>query len=159
MVVVRFLYLLAVGVWVGSICFFSFVAAPTAFRVLPREEAGKAVGAMFPKYYGLGVICGVVALATGVFAVGLGEWVGRAALLRLILLGLMLAGTLYAGYVLLPKAEGVQQQIAALGSPPPEDHPLRVRFAQLHRRSVQLNAGVLVLGLAVVLLTARTVPS
>jgi hypothetical protein len=31
--------------------FFSFMAAPSIFHVLAREEAGKVVADIFPKYY------------------------------------------------------------------------------------------------------------
>jgi uncharacterized membrane protein len=52
-VVLKFLYLAALVVWLGEVVFFSFVAAPAAFRTLPTPEAGRVVGAIFPLYYAL----------------------------------------------------------------------------------------------------------
>jgi len=42
--VVKWLYLLALVVWVGEVVFFSFVAAPALFRTFPVVDAGRAVG-------------------------------------------------------------------------------------------------------------------
>jgi len=50
----------ALGVRLGSIVFFSFVAAPTTFDVL-GDDAGRVVNAIFPKYYVFGAGLGVVA--------------------------------------------------------------------------------------------------
>ena len=65
-VILRFIYLLSIALWIGGIAFFSFMAAPSIFHVLPREEAGKVVADIFPKYYWQGIICGAIALLTSV---------------------------------------------------------------------------------------------
>ncbi|HEV8700511.1 MAG TPA: DUF4149 domain-containing protein, partial [Candidatus Polarisedimenticolia bacterium] len=44
----RTAHLLALGIWVGSVVFFSFFTAPTLFGALPRDMAGRAVSAIFP---------------------------------------------------------------------------------------------------------------
>jgi putative copper export protein len=49
-VVLRFIYLLAIALWIGGMAFFSFVAAPSIFKALPREQAGHVVADIFPKY-------------------------------------------------------------------------------------------------------------
>jgi hypothetical protein len=36
-VVLRFIYLLSIVLWIGGMAFFSFLAAPSIFHVLPRE--------------------------------------------------------------------------------------------------------------------------
>ena len=55
-----------VGVWLGSIVFFSFVVAPRAFAVLEEDAAGELVNAVFPRYYSIGAALGVVAFVAGV---------------------------------------------------------------------------------------------
>src|SRR6266404_1023893 len=57
---VRWLFLLALGLWLGEVVFFSFVVAPSVFRSVPPLEAGRVVGAIFPRYYLLGIACGAV---------------------------------------------------------------------------------------------------
>src|SRR5437899_756535 len=80
------LYLLTLGVWIGSISFFSFVVAPTVFKVLKPEDAAKLQRAMFPKYYLTGIVC----VAVGIVCVGFllsegtfGKWPGVLSLLLL----------------------------------------------------------------------------
>ncbi|MGH7889857.1 MAG: DUF4149 domain-containing protein, partial [Thermodesulfobacteriota bacterium] len=47
----KFLYLLSLAFWIGSIFFFSLFTAPSIFKVLPRETAGELVSHIFPQYY------------------------------------------------------------------------------------------------------------
>ena len=52
----RYALLLALVLWIGGIVFFSFIASPSIFKILPREQAGQVVGDIFPKYHLLGYI-------------------------------------------------------------------------------------------------------
>lgn len=153
-VFLRWVYLLSLSVWIGSMVFFSFFAAPSIFQVLPREEAGKVVSAIFPKYYWQGVVCGLMALAAS-FVLGIRtRWSGLL-ILRMILLGLMILGVLYAVLGVQPKVHVVKDQLAASGDVLSTDS-LRAEFSRLHQRSVGINAAVLLLGLIVVFITAFT---
>ncbi|MFO0888581.1 MAG: DUF4149 domain-containing protein [Isosphaeraceae bacterium] len=131
-------YVIALCAWVGSILFFSFGVAPLIFRVLGQESGAKFVRALFPRYYAWGAIAGAIALPAYV-AVPLcypeyrGPWIGVQAM---ILLGCILV-MLYAGNSLTPA-------INAARDAGPSEHE---RFERLHRRSVGLNALVLVVGL------------
>ena len=153
-VTLRFIYLLALALWVGSMTFFSFLATPTIFKVLPRDEAGTVVTAMFPKYYWLGIICGVIALATSLMVGALTRW-SVLLIVRSILLGLMIVGVSYSFLVLEPKIHAVKAQITSFESLSPLD-PLRIQFGRLHGRSFGINAAVLLLGVIVVFITAFT---
>jgi len=70
----------SLGVWLGTIVFFSFVGAPKAFGVLEEDDAGDYVNAVFPIYYIVGAASGVVAFVTGVahgvFADSFGLYLG-----------------------------------------------------------------------------------
>ncbi len=69
----RQLTVVATALWLGTMGFFAFVVAPAAFTTLERGAAGKFVGAVFPRYYALGLAFGVAAMA------GLGaRWIGGA---------------------------------------------------------------------------------
>jgi uncharacterized membrane protein len=154
-VALRFIYLLALILWIGGMAFFSFLAAPSIFHVLPRAEAGKVVTAIFPKYYWQGIICGVVALAASV-ALGLRtRWSGLL-ILRVILLGIMVMAVLYASLGVQPKIHALREQLASLESQSSPMDPLRLEFDRLHRRSVGINAAVLLLGVIVVFIAAFT---
>ena len=137
-------YLFALASWVGSIAFFSFGVAPVIFRVLGAEAGGRFVRVLFPRYYAWNVVGAAVALPAFVgvplaFPEYKGPWVGVQA-------GLILAGILiflYCGNSLTPA-------INAARDAGPEGAE---RFHRLHRRSVQLNAAALLIG--VVLLGAH----
>jgi putative copper export protein len=153
-VILRFVYTLALALWVGGMAFFTFVAAPSIFRVLQREAAGNVVADIFPKYYWLGIICGLIALGTSL-ALGMRTTWSRLLVIRILLLGVMLIAVLYSAFVLQPKIQSVKAQVTSFESLAPTD-PLRVEFGRLHGRSFAVNGAVLLLGVGVVFLTAFT---
>jgi uncharacterized membrane protein len=153
-VILRFIYLLSIALWIGGMAFFSFLAAPSIFKVLPREEAGQVVSAIFPKYYWQGIICGAIALAISV-ALGMRERWNILLIVRTIMIGMMVIGVLYSVVILQPKIQAVKAQITSFESLSPTD-PLRLEFGRLHGRSFSVNAAVLLLGVIVVFITAFT---
>jgi hypothetical protein len=112
----------ALGMWLGSIVFFSFVAAPALFDELGSERAGDAVNVVFPRYYAFGLgmalvvflvwLVGPLALDTAEPPLAADAGVVAAAV-----------ANIYARYRLIPKME-------AAGSD---------AFAQYHKQSVLLN--------------------
>jgi uncharacterized membrane protein len=153
-VVLRFIYLLSIALWLGGMTFFSFLAAPSIFNILAREEAGKVVSDIFPKYYWQGLICGAIALMTSI-ALGTRDRWNTLLIVRTIIIGVMVLGLLYAVIILQPKVQAVKAQITSLESLAPTD-PLRLEFGRLHGRSFSVNAAVLLLGVIVVFITAFT---
>jgi uncharacterized membrane protein len=153
-VVLRFIYLLSIALWIGGIAFFSFMAAPSIFKVLPREEAGRVVNDIFPKYYWQGLVCGAIALVTSV-ALGIRDRWTMLLIVRTMTIGVMVIGILYAVVILQPKIQAVKAQTTAFESLAPTD-PLRLEFGRLHGRSFSVNAAVLLLGVIVVFITAFT---
>lgn len=153
-VVLRFIYLLSIALWLGGMAFFSFLAAPSIFHILPREEAGKVVSDIFPKYYWQGLICGAIALMTSI-ALGTRDRWNTLLIVRTIIIGVMVLGILYAVVILQPKVQAVKAQITFFESLAPTD-PLRLEFGRLHGRSFSVNAAVLLLGVIVVFITAFT---
>jgi uncharacterized membrane protein len=146
---------IAVTLWLGAMAFFAFVAAPAAFATLEREAAGRFVGAVFPRYYAIGLALGLVAL-TGLggrrlFAGGRPwDW------LPILLVLVMLVLTLYAWAVVLPAAHAARE---AMRRGPAPAAPAEVeRFSRLHRRSAILNGAVMLAGVAFVALQAARRP-
>lgn len=90
----KVLHVLALGLWFGGAAFFNFAAAPAIFdsfkdvvhagpsdrtagreiiapTAIPKDKddlasalAGAAVGPVFPRYFGMQAVCGVIAVAT-----------------------------------------------------------------------------------------------
>jgi hypothetical protein len=146
---------MAVSLWVGSVTFFSFVAAPAIFRTLPRAQAGDVVGAIFPKYYWVGHFCGALALGALILAARAEGWSAKVAAAALILV-VMLGANIYSGFVVQPKVVGVKAEIRQATSshedtPPPD---MKERFDRLHKLSVQLNVVVLIGGLMVLAISS-----
>ena len=153
-VALRFIYLLSIALWIGGMAFFSFLAAPSIFHILPREDAGKVVADIFPKYYWQGIICGAIALATSV-VLGMRERWNILLIARTITIVVMLVGVLYSVAILQPKIQAVKAQVTSFESLSPTD-PLRLEFGRLHGRSFSVNAAVLLLGVVVVFITTFT---
>jgi len=142
---VAFFHLLALVCWIGSIIFFSFFTAPAVFKVLDRPQAGEVIGAIFPRYYGVGYVCSAVAVATLVTTpTGLQG-------LQLPFLVIMTGCTFYAGLVINPQARQLKLQIK---QEPENKDALESKFRSLHGWSVRLNATVLIFGLGLLWITA-----
>lgn len=140
----QFVYLLCLALWLGGIVFFSFFTAPVVFKRLGREQAGELVGAIFPRYYKLQYVCGVLMLGSLALLRGRGfdpNW---------LFLALMLGCAVYAGQVVNPQARQVKEEMKQSGS----SEALEARFQSLHSLSVKLNSAVLVMGLGVLWITA-----
>ena len=143
---INFIYLLSLVCWVGSIIFFSFFVATVVFKTLEREKAGELVGIIFPRYYMIGYVCGVLVLValllTGPETAGL-KWCAW---------GIMMLGTVCAGLAVNPKARILKKKLK--DAPETEKPDLEARFKTLHSLSVKLNATVLFAGLWLLWLTA-----
>jgi hypothetical protein len=140
---------LALGLWVGALVVVSFVVAPAVFDAVPSETAGTVMGAIFPRYYAFTAGAGVVALAAAAL-VRPSSWRALA-----VVLAVMLVATAYAGGVVSPRARALRPALRQT----PVDAAVRAEFESLHRRAVQLNGLVLVLGLAAVALATRGIAS
>ena len=143
---INFIYLLSLVCWVGSIFFFSFFVAPVVFKTLEREKAGELVGIIFPRYYMIGYVCGVLVLVTllltGPETVGL-KWCAW---------GIMMLGTASAGLGVNPRAKTLKEKLKDASETEKPD--LEARFKTLHSLSVNLNAAVLFAGLWLLWLTS-----
>lgn len=142
--------LLGTAVWFGSICFFSFFAAPAIFKTLPKETAGTVISAVISRYYLLGMFSGAIAVASSVLINLKPEGQNFLELGKSALLIFMFLSTLYAGTVLHNDIRDVK---AALYSSPAQEQAqkLEADFKSLHRRSVILNCITLVGGLLVLI--------
>lgn len=153
----KFIYILSVCFWIGSIFFFSFFAAPSIFKVLPRETAGNVVSDIFPKYYLVAYICGGAAVITTMLLRLIYEHKGGISFgLRLGALLIMLALAVYAGEVLRPKAAEARAEMRSLSETSPNYPASQDKFRKLHARSAIINSAVFVLGIAILYINAYT---
>ena len=124
---------LAAAVWVGAIVFQSFIVAPLVFRRLEAAQAQTFLRAVFPRFFRLGLVCGVLMLA-GLAAAGDGirpTWLLAAAA--------VMTATAAWSLVLIPSINAARDAGAAGAT----------RFRRLHGLSVGLTLLNLALGVAV----------
>jgi hypothetical protein len=139
---VRFLYLLALGVWIGEVAFFSFVVAPSVFGVLPSSDAGRVVGAIFPRYYLLGAAVATLALACAL-VLRRQAVLARAWTVAAVAIAIGLGSTVYAGAVVHPHAQRVRAAAERRGEAPASV----AEFRRAHGLAMILNSLALVTGL------------
>lgn len=138
----RFVYLLALAIWVGEVVFFSFGVAPNLFRQLGPAAAGEAVGAVFPAYYAIGMASAGVALG-GALALGRAAAAPRRWRIAALAIAIGLAATVWAGVVVQPRARRARPPAVAGELAPPSEE-----FRRAHGLAVVLNVVALVAGLA-----------
>ena len=130
--------LLMTGVLIGSMIFFAAVVAPTVFRILPAEPAGKFLRALFPRYYLWGIVISILGSIAAL-------WVGW---LHFVMLASILILFLYARQILIPKINASRDaQLAG-------DETAKIRFERLHRLSVIINGAQIITAMAVFTFTA-----
>ena len=153
----KFIYILSVCFWIGSIFFFSFFAAPSIFKVLPRETAGNVVSDIFPKYYLVAYVCGGAAVITTILLrIFYEHKTGVLFGLKLGVLLVMLALAVYAGEVLRPKAVEARAEMRSLSEESPNYPASHEKFRMLHSRSAIINSAVFILGIAILFINAYT---
>jgi len=148
--------LLSLVVWLGGLIFFASVLAPTAFSFLPNTHlAGNVVGRALSKLHWIAIISGIVFLTSSLVYSRLTDGTAHVFAARNILLCLMLALTLVSQFGIIPRMDTLRASLGEV-SAAPIDNPDRIRFDALHVWSTRVEGAVLLLGLLVVYLTARS---
>jgi uncharacterized membrane protein len=152
----RFIQVFALGTWVGSIIYLSFVVAPGVFATLQsRDQAGAMVGYSLARLHYLGVVAALLYLTAGL---ALGLTVKAFVQPAMIGVTLMLALTLASQTRVTPRLAALRTQMVSVDATP-KDNPLRVEFDRLHQTSVRIEVVVLLLGVASLFLLVREMRS
>jgi uncharacterized membrane protein len=150
----RYLMVLSLVVWLGGLIFFAFAVAPAAFAVLPtRHPAGNVVGRTLGILHWMGIVSGLIFLASSLLFAQLTRGNPQALAARNIIIVLMLALTLISQFGIIPRMDTLRTSLGEIESVP-ADNPARMQFDFLHVWSTRVESGVLLLGLVVVYLTA-----
>ncbi len=154
MTFLRFLRLLALGLWLGAFFFFAAAIAPLLFSVLPtRAMAGLVVGRALSSLHWIGIGCALVFLLASVL---MALFQGGSAPFRRrdLLLAAMLAITLYLQFGYQPKMLKLRDGMGIIDNVPVDD-PRRVEFNRMHVWSERLEGAVFFLGVALLYLVVR----
>lgn len=144
MLALRYVYVLALVVWLGGMVILGALVAPTLFEVLQSAEpehgralAGAAFGTAIARFHYVSYTAGLLLLLTLAAMRVLGPKPVAFAARTLIVLA-MLAVATYSGGVVLQRIDAIQQAIGALPSTLPATDPRRQEFDALHTMSERL---------------------
>jgi hypothetical protein len=151
----RFLMLLALIVWVGGLIFFPVVAG-TAFAVLPSAHlAGLVVRRSLIILHWMGLASGLVFLASSMLLNRFVHGVPQIFSMRHLLVLFMLAVTSVSQFWIIPRMDSLRETLGDVASAA-INNPLRAQFDALHVWSTRAEGAVLLVGLLVAYLTARS---
>ena len=152
---IRTLMMLALIVWLGAEIFFPVIAQVTFSQLAPdAHAAGLIVGSLLRILHGMGLVCGVVLLALLALTPAWGILKTRVVMAALVLVAAMVGLTAYSQYGIIPAMERDRVVVGGVVDAVPSAHPARVDFDKLHKRSVNVEGAVMLLGVAVVALVA-----
>ena len=144
MLALRYVYLLALVVWLGGIAILGAIVAPTTFQVLQaadpvsgRELGGAAFGAIVARFHYVQYAAGA-ALLLSMAGMGLLGPRPRASAIRAAIIAVMLAVAVYSGVVVLGDIDEVQREAGGLTSRLAATDERRIRFDALHTLSTNL---------------------
>ena len=151
---VRYVYVLALALWLGGMVVAGLVVAPTIFGVLQawnattgRVLAGDAFGAVLRRLYLLGGVAGGLMIVTLTIQRIIGPR-PKAYGIRASLIVLMLALTAYAALIAQPRIEEIQRGLTGPMAQLAAGDPRRAEFDHLHSLSTTLMSLTIVGGLA-----------
>jgi uncharacterized membrane protein len=150
--VLKFVQVFALGTWVGSIIYLSFVVAPGAFATLKdRDQAGALVGYSLSRLHLIGLVAGVLYLVAAFVLVRSMKDLVQPAIIGV---ALMIVLTIFSQTKVTARMFALRTQMVSVEATP-ASNPLRVEFDQLHQMSVRLEVAVLLIGVASLFFTVR----
>lgn len=156
MIALRYLYVLALVVWLGGMVVVGGIVAPATFEVLQEREpvSGRVLaGAVFTEVFGRFHLAGYVAGATLLGTLALRALVGPrppAFGVRMAIVAAMLGLMLYSGVFLSGQIEALAREVGRPVASLRQHDPRRVRFGRLHALSTALMFVQIAAGLALV---------
>jgi uncharacterized membrane protein len=161
MLALRYVYVLALAIWLGGMVVLGALVAPTIFEVLQagnreagRELAGELFRMVLARFHYVAYGAGGLLFTTLAAMAVLGPR-PRGFAFRMTVVTAMLAVSLYSGLVVMHDIEGIQREVGLLPSRLPEDDARRIQFDQLHVLSTRLMLLTLAGALALVYWEAR----
>jgi uncharacterized membrane protein len=144
MLALRYVYMLALVIWLGGMVVLGAIVAPTTFAVLQatapeigRALAGELFGAILGRFYDLAYGAGA-ALFIALALMGILGPRPAGFAIRMGVIVVMIAVVLYAGIIVLGEVGRIQSAVGALPSTLAVGDPRRVRFDYLHTLSTRL---------------------
>jgi hypothetical protein len=148
----KFVQVFALGTWLGSIIYLSFIVAPGAFATLKdRDQAGALVGYSLSRLHLLGLVAGVLYFVAAFILVRAVKDLLQPAVIGV---ALMIALTAFSQGKVTSRMHDLRNQMVSVDTTP-RDSPLRVEFDGLHELSVRLEVAILLIGIVSLFFTVR----
>jgi uncharacterized membrane protein len=148
----RTIEFLALGIWLGSDVFLSFVVAPGAFGVLAsRDAAGAVVGYALTRMHLGGIAIGVLLLFVRLMRA---RSFASLATPAGICVALMVILTTISQFTVSARMAALRVQMGSIQATS-SGSGLLAEFSKLHRVSVSLESGVLLAGIAAMYFLVR----
>lgn len=152
-----FVEVLLISVWLGSMIFFSFAVAPSAFAVLPtRELAGVMVTSVIGKVEVFGLMIGPLLILVYAASWGIRQSSKTNKIVQILLVTVMIAAAGLSHFWISTRMVSLRGAMGGQIDDLPVTDPLRVQFNDLHHYSVALMGVAMIAGLAVLFLTVRS---
>jgi uncharacterized protein DUF4149 len=155
--ILAFVEVLLLSVWLGSMIFFSFAVAPSAFAVLPtRELAGAMVTSTIGKVELLGLVNGplLILIQAASWRATHSSKVEKSLRVNLILV--MIAAAALSRFWISPQMVSLRAAMGGHIDDVPVGDPLRMQFNNLHQYSVALMGTAMIAGLVLLFPTVRS---
>ena len=161
MLALRYVYVLALVMWLGGIIVLGALVAPTTFQVLQANNpetgtalAGDVFGAIITRFHVVSYAAGGVLLLT-LTTMGLLGPRPTGFAVRMAIIAVMLALVLYSGFFVLTELDTIQRAAGGHVSDLAAGDPRRIRFDVLHVLSERLMLGNMALALLLLYWEAR----
>jgi hypothetical protein len=156
MPILRFIHFFTFIFWYGTLLYFTFIQAPVLFRNLPRELFGQVQSILFPAYYWISYVCGVLLVVTYHLLHPLKEYLPQDCV-KITALCLMLLFSLGQGLWIGPKvgALRVERQAAEAAKDQPKADALSKDFGKAHGISSFFNLIVILAGMVYLVYSFR----
>lgn len=161
MLALRYVYLIALVIWLGGMVVLGAIIAPTTFQVLQasapemgRALAGELFAVILGRFQYVAYAAGAILFITLAVMAVLGPRPGGFAI-RMAIIAVMIAVALYAGFSVLAEIDGIQQAVGTLPSKLDVADPRRLRFDHLHQLSTWLMTFNIVAALALLYWEAK----
>ena len=152
-----FVEVLLLSVWLGSMIFFSFAVAPSAFAVLPtREMAGVMVTSTIGKIEVLGLVIGPLLILIQAASWRVRQSSKTIKIVQLLLVVVMIAAAASSRFWISPRMVSLRGAMGGHIDDVTVADPLRIQFNDLHQYSVVLMSTAMIAGLVVLFLTVRS---
>ncbi len=147
MPLLRFIHLFIFVFWYGTLLYFTFIQAPILFKSLPRQLFGEVQSHLFPIYYLISYICGIILVVTYHLLHPLKDYVTQDCI-KITALCLMLLFSLVQGLWVGPKVGQLRldRQSAEEAKDIAKAETLRMEFGKAHGISSLLNLLVIIAG-------------